>query len=37
MDELLSRECDWVRDYLKNGANVAKGDRYICDGIGSQK
>ncbi|MBD2038277.1 WD40 repeat domain-containing protein [Leptolyngbya sp. FACHB-321] len=37
IDELLSKECDWVRDYLKNSPNVAEGDRHLCDGIGSQK
>ena len=30
-DELLSRQCDWVRDYLANSANDS--DRHLCDGI----
>lgn len=31
IDELLSRECDWVRDYLKNSPNVAESDRLSND------
>ena len=30
-DELLSRQCDWVRDYLANSANDS--DRHLCDGV----
>jgi WD40 repeat protein len=37
LDELLNKGCDWVRDYLKNNANVEKSDRNLCDGIGIQK
>ena len=37
MDELLSRECNWVRDYLKNSPNVAERDRHLCDGMGIQR
>jgi WD40 repeat protein/energy-coupling factor transporter ATP-binding protein EcfA2 len=37
MDELLSINCDWVRDYLKNpSADLDESDRHICDGIGSK-
>ena len=32
IDALLSKECDWVRDYLKNGAKVSESDRHLCDG-----
>jgi WD40 repeat protein len=32
IDELLSKECDWVRDYLKNSAKVSESDRHLCDG-----
>jgi WD40 repeat protein len=35
-DELLSRGCDWVRDYLKNSPNVAQSDRSVCDDIGEK-
>ncbi len=35
-DELLSRGCDWVRDYLKNNPNVAESDRSVCDDIGEK-
>jgi WD40 repeat protein len=35
MDELLSTNCDWVRDFLKNGYDLEKGDRDLCDGINS--
>jgi WD40 repeat protein len=37
IDELLSKQCDWVRDYLKHSAQVAERDRHLCDGIGSQQ
>ena len=37
IDELLSRECDWVQDYLKNSPNVVERDRTLCDGIGNRK
>ena len=37
IDELLSKECDWVRDYLKNSSNVAESDRHLCDGMGIQR
>lgn len=36
LDELLSRGCNWVDDYLKNNPN-AKSDRYLCDDILTQK
>jgi WD40 repeat protein len=35
MDELLSTNCDWVRNFLRNGYNLEKGDRDLCDGITS--
>lgn len=31
LDELLTRSCDWVRDYLAHSPNAA--DRHLCDGI----
>ena len=37
IDELLSRQCDWVQDYLKHSAQVAESDKHLCDGIGSRK
>jgi WD40 repeat protein len=37
IDQLLSMNCDWLRDYLKNNSKVSKSDRYLCDEIGSQK
>ena len=36
LDEVMSRGCDWARDYLTNNPNVSKEDRKICDGIGSK-
>jgi WD40 repeat protein/CHAT domain-containing protein len=36
IDELLSSNCDWVRDYLENSPSVMKQDRHLCDGIGSR-
>lgn len=35
--ELLSINCDWVRDYLNNALNVTERERYLCDGVSSQK
>ena len=32
-DDVLSRQCDWVRDYLKNSNAVAEADRTLCDGV----
>jgi WD40 repeat protein len=37
IDELLSRQCDWVQDYLKHSAQVSESDRRLCDGIGGQQ
>jgi WD40 repeat protein len=38
LDEVLSINCDWVRDYLKNpNANLSESDRRLCDGIGNWK
>jgi WD40 repeat protein len=34
MDELLSINCDWVREYLNNpSADIDESDRRLCDGI----
>ena len=33
LDEVMSRGCNWVRDYLENNPNVSEEDRKICDGI----
>lgn len=32
LDGVMSRGCDWVRDYLENNPNVSEEDRKICDG-----
>ncbi|MEG4854299.1 caspase family protein [Microcoleus sp. B5-D4] len=32
-DELLSKGCDRVRDYLENNPNVSKSDRHLCDDV----
>jgi WD40 repeat protein len=32
-DELLSKGCDRVRDYLKNNSNVNESDRHLCDDV----
>ncbi|MGF2036696.1 MAG: hypothetical protein RMZ43_015510 [Nostoc sp. CmiVER01] len=37
LDTLIGRSCDWVRGYLQNNPNVSESDRYLCDGIGTQK
>ncbi|NES87518.1 MAG: WD40 repeat domain-containing protein, partial [Moorea sp. SIO2B7] len=37
LDYLLSKGCDWVRDYLQHNPNVKKKDKKLCDGIGTQK
>jgi WD40 repeat protein len=33
LDDLISRGCDWARDYLKNtkNPNVSESDRHLCD------
>ena len=31
IEELLSKECNWVRDYLKNNPTVAERDRHLCE------
>lgn len=31
LDYLLSKGCDWVRDYLENNVNVSKEDKELCD------
>ncbi len=33
IDELLSIQCDWAREYLTNNVNVDESDRKVCDGI----
>jgi WD40 repeat protein len=37
LDELLAKNCDWVRDYLKNPSAdlIIKDDSRLCDGIGT--
>ena len=37
IDGLLSRQCDWVRDYLKHGGGVEKGDHNLCDGVATSE
>ncbi|KAF3883854.1 MULTISPECIES: AAA-like domain-containing protein [Nostocales] len=32
-DKLLAQGCDWVKDYLKNSANLKEDERRLCDGI----
>ncbi|MBD2492296.1 caspase family protein [Aulosira sp. FACHB-615] len=32
-DELLSKGCDRIRDYLQNNPNVNESDRHLCDHI----
>ncbi|MEO0707922.1 MAG: hypothetical protein AAF050_19960 [Cyanobacteria bacterium J06649_5] len=34
IDELLSKQCDWVNNYLTHNVNVDESDRKLCDGIG---
>ncbi len=36
LDDVMTRGCDWVQDYLTNNPNVSEEDRKICDGIGSK-
>jgi WD40 repeat protein len=36
LNDVMTRGCDWVRDYLTNNPNVSEEDRKICDGIGSK-
>ncbi len=33
LNELLSMNCNWVRDYLKNNSNVSQSDRHLCDDV----
>ncbi|MBD2342991.1 WD40 domain-containing protein [Anabaena subtropica] len=33
LDDLLSRGCSWVNNYLKHNNNVDEGDRLLCDDI----
>jgi WD40 repeat protein len=37
LDVLMGRSCDRVRAYLTYNINVSESDRYLCDGIGTQK
>jgi hypothetical protein len=34
VDQLLAKNCDWVRDFLQNAPSTEK-DRHLCDGIGT--
>lgn len=34
-EALLARGCDWVRDYLRNSANVKEEERNLCDRAGT--
>ncbi len=31
LEHLLSKGCNWVRDYLQNNPNVSEKDRHLCD------
>jgi WD40 repeat protein/energy-coupling factor transporter ATP-binding protein EcfA2 len=31
LDDVMTRGCDWARDYLKNNPNVSEEDKKICD------
>ncbi|HAX90358.1 MAG TPA: type IV secretion protein Rhs [Cyanobacteria bacterium UBA11370] len=31
LDQVLAYGCNWVRDYLKNNAEVERSDRRVCD------
>jgi tetratricopeptide (TPR) repeat protein/triacylglycerol esterase/lipase EstA (alpha/beta hydrolase family) len=33
IDQLLSINCAWVRDYLEHNPNVVERDRRLCDGV----
>lgn len=33
LDYLLSKGCNWVRDYLENNPLVSKSDKYLCDDV----
>jgi WD40 repeat protein len=33
LDELLTKGCDRVRDYLKNNSNLNDSDRHLCDDV----
>ncbi|MBW4674831.1 MAG: hypothetical protein KME52_12610 [Desmonostoc geniculatum HA4340-LM1] len=33
LDDLLAHGCGWLRDYLKNNANLSQSDRHLCDDI----
>lgn len=35
LNYLLSKGCDWVRDYLQHNPNVSESDRHLCDDIGT--
>jgi WD40 repeat protein len=36
LEDVMTRGCDWVRDYLAYNPKVSAEDREICDGIGSK-
>ena len=33
LDYLLSKGCNWVRDYLENNPQVSKSDKHLCDDV----
>ncbi|BAY91237.1 MULTISPECIES: nSTAND1 domain-containing NTPase [unclassified Tolypothrix] len=33
-NDVMVSACDWVQNYLKNGADVKEDDQHLCDGIG---
>jgi WD40 repeat protein/tetratricopeptide (TPR) repeat protein len=37
LDNLLSRGCSWVNDYIKHNHNIEARDRLLCDGIPNQR
>lgn len=37
LDDLMSRGCNWLHDYLKNNQNVSDSDKHLCDGISNEK
>jgi WD40 repeat protein len=36
LNDVMSRGCNWARDYLTNNPNVSEEDRKICDGIANE-
>ncbi|MBD2309765.1 AAA family ATPase [Chroococcidiopsis sp. FACHB-1243] len=35
INELMTRNCNWLRDYLQTNTRVSNSDRHLCDGIGT--